>query len=346
MGSFLVTNLGDAGTGSLRQVIIDANSTVGQDTIEFAGSLNGGTITLTSGELSISDPLIVNGLGANSLTINGNNSSRIFNISSQVDIQGLTITGGAEVNFFGFGGGITNSGVLIINKSVIYNNEAFFAGGINNEGIITISNSTISGNQASGSFAGIRNVGEATIINSTISGNQADSYAGGVFNSNFMSITNSTIANNSALNGGGIFSFGGADISLNNTIIANSIGGDCVNINALGTNNLVTDGSCNASLSGDPLLGPLQNNGGGTLTHALLSGSGAIDAGDNASIPTGVINDQRGIGFPRIINGAVDIGAFEVQQGQPLQINESSSILGLVAVGIIVIAKSLCCSGK
>jgi hypothetical protein len=345
MGSFLVTNLGDAGTGSLRQVIIDANSTVGQDTIEFAGSLNGGTITLTSGELSISDPLIVNGLGANSLTINGNNSSRIFNISSQVDIQGLTITGGAEVNF-GFGGGITNSGVLIINKSVISNNEASFGGGIDNEGIITILNSTISGNKAIASFAGIRNVGEATIINSTISGNQADFYAGGIFNSNVMSIANSTIANNSALNGGGIFSFGGADIFLNNTIIANSIGGDCVNINALGTNNLVKDGSCNASLSGDPLLGPLQNNGGGTLTHALLSGSGAIDAGDNASIPTGVINDQRGIGFPRIINGTVDIGAFEVQQVQPPQINEPSSILGLIAVGIIVIAKSLCCSGK
>jgi hypothetical protein len=62
----------------------------------------------------------------------------------------------------------------------------------------------------------------------------------------------------------------------------------------------------------DPLLGPLQNNGGPTFTHALLFGSPAIDAGDNTDAPE---LDQRGPGFPRIVNGIIDIGAFEFQAG-------------------------------
>jgi hypothetical protein len=60
----------------------------------------------------------------------------------------------------------------------------------------------------------------------------------------------------------------------------------------------------------DPKLGPLQDNGGPTQTMALLPGSPAIDAGDNTDAP---LFDQRGPGFPRIVNGIIDIGAFEVQ---------------------------------
>jgi hypothetical protein len=63
-------------------------------------------------------------------------------------------------------------------------------------------------------------------------------------------------------------------------------------------------------LNVDPRLGPLQDNGGSTQTMALLSGSPAIDAGDNTDAP---MWDQRGPGFRRIVNGIIDIGAFEVQ---------------------------------
>ena len=96
---------------------------------------------------------------------------------------------------------------------------------------------------------------------------------------------------------------------------------------ALGTfasqgNNLIgkTDGSSGwvgSDLTGtiaqplNPLLAPLGNYGGPTQTMALLPGSPAIDAGNNALIPAGVTTDQRG--FARIVNGTVDIGAFEVQ---------------------------------
>ena len=64
----------------------------------------------------------------------------------------------------------------------------------------------------------------------------------------------------------------------------------------------------------DPKLGPLQDNGGPTMTMALLPGSPAIDAGDNTDAPQW---DQRGPGFPRIVNGIIDIGAFEVQAVAP-----------------------------
>ena len=70
------------------------------------------------------------------------------------------------------------------------------------------------------------------------------------------------------------------------------------------------------SVTSDPILGPLANNGGPTQTFALLSGSPAINAGNNASaVDAGnnsLTTDQRGTGFPRIMNGTVDIGAFEV----------------------------------
>ena len=62
----------------------------------------------------------------------------------------------------------------------------------------------------------------------------------------------------------------------------------------------------------NPMLGPLQNNGGPTFTHALLTGSPAINAGDPGFTPPPAY-DQRGPGFDRVVNGRIDIGAFEAQ---------------------------------
>ena len=62
----------------------------------------------------------------------------------------------------------------------------------------------------------------------------------------------------------------------------------------------------------DPLLGPLQDNGGPTFTHALLPGSPAIDAGDPDFTPP-PFNDQRDCHFDRVFNGRIDIGSFETQ---------------------------------
>src|SRR5262249_22586218 len=121
-----VLNALDSGVGSLRDVIKKANS---GDTIVFASSLNGQTITLTSGELGISKSLDIEGPGAGLLAISGNNASRVFDISQNqktvaVTIAGLTIQNGFASG--GDGGGILNvSSSLTLNNDVLSNNEAF-----------------------------------------------------------------------------------------------------------------------------------------------------------------------------------------------------------------------------
>ena len=137
----------------------------------------------------------------------------------------------------------------------------------------------------------------------------ASAFGGGIHNYTYFSLTivNSTFSNNSAMkSGAGIYNYNWSTLNYVNTIVANSSsGGDCVNLGALGlnTDNLVEDGSCAASLSGDPKLDPLTNNGGSTQTMALLPGSLAINAGDDTNCPA---TDQRGIVRPQ--RGHCDIG--------------------------------------
>jgi len=135
-----------------------------------------------------------------------------------------------------------------------------------------------------------------------------------------MTVVNCTLSGNlaTALGGGIGLGPGGAVANLENTIIAGSTGGDCsISQGTIGTNshNLIQDGTCSPLLSGNPMLGPLQNNGGATLTMALLPGSPAIDAGDDAVLgsPLFLTTDQRGTGFSRLSGPHVDIGAFEFQ---------------------------------
>src|SRR6478736_6289769 len=88
-----VTNTNDSGAGSLRQALADA---VDGDTINFNSSLNGETITLTSGQLVVDKSVAVNGPGAFNLAVNGNAADRVFYISEDltVAISGLTIENG------------------------------------------------------------------------------------------------------------------------------------------------------------------------------------------------------------------------------------------------------------
>src|SRR5229473_5794791 len=91
--TFTVLNLLDSGPGSLRQAVLDANDQPGADVIRFAHGLHG-TIALTSGQLSITDDLTIDGPGANRLTVSGSSASRVLNISgssTDVAIDDLTI---------------------------------------------------------------------------------------------------------------------------------------------------------------------------------------------------------------------------------------------------------------
>ena len=116
----MVENSNESGMGSLRQTI--ANATAG-DTIEFDMSLNHVTspITLTSGELDIAKNLTIEGPGAASLTISGNNASRVFHVSTGVSatISGLTMTSGVSAT----GGAILNAGTLKVADDVFYDNS-------------------------------------------------------------------------------------------------------------------------------------------------------------------------------------------------------------------------------
>ncbi len=192
-------NTNDSGSGSLRQAILDASS---GDTINFDPGL-GSQITLTSGELQINKDLDIEGPGANKLTVNGNHTSRVFDIPTAgvtVTISGLTISGGKAAN----GGGILNSGTVTVTNSTLSGNSASTGGGIFNfnSGTVTLTNSTLSGNSASagtssGLGGGILNSSTLTVTNSTPSGNSASAgtssgLGGGILNSSTLTVTNST----------------------------------------------------------------------------------------------------------------------------------------------------------
>ena len=215
------------------------------------------------------------------------------------------------------GGGISNgdAGVTIIN-STLSGNSADWGGGIVNwngqgrAGIITISNSTVSGNWAEYGGGGIA----------------SESTSGG---GTLVTISNSTISDNAAGDGGGIYNAnhgGGTFLELASVILkAGSLGATISNYGGDVTSdgyNLASD-DADGVLTGpgdqiniDPMLGPLQDNGGPTFTHTLLPGSPAINAGAPGFTPPPFF-DQRGPGFNRVGNGRIDIGSFEVQGPTP-----------------------------
>jgi hypothetical protein len=166
-----VTNNLDGGAGSLRDAIQHAKD---GDTIAFAASLDGQTITLTSGELAISKSLDIEGPGAGLLAVSGNNASRVFNISQNqktvaVTIAGLTIENGRGSGTDG--GGILNvSSTLTLNNDILSDNvseggvgTANAGGGISNRngGTLTVSGCTFSGNEVIGSAGGDQAYGGA-----------------------------------------------------------------------------------------------------------------------------------------------------------------------------------------
>src|SRR5262249_7920792 len=126
--TFTVHNLADSGPGSLRQAILDANTQPGADLIRFAPAARDGTIALTTGELTITDDLILDGPGADRLAVSGNDASRVFQIngSIRVTIDGLTISHGRADS----GAGIDNdAGTLTISHVLFSDNQAVAAPG-------------------------------------------------------------------------------------------------------------------------------------------------------------------------------------------------------------------------
>jgi hypothetical protein len=265
-----------------------------------------------------------------------------------------------SANSAGNGGGINNNGTVIITNSTIFGNIAVDGGGIYNYfGTLAITSSTICGNSATslgGGGGGIFNTGGVvTITNSTISGNAAGNNGGGIHN-NFITpgsvgITNSLISGNSAKSGGGIYSFEATSAA--NTIIARN--GALKGPDMMGTLisegfNLIGNRSSYVTIIPalgdiigtsaspiDPLLGPLQDNGGPTQTHALLPGSPAINAGNDDVAPP---QDQRNY----VRQNVSDIGAFESGATIPVTLGNIST-RGFVQTGNNLVIGGLIISG-
>jgi hypothetical protein len=228
-------------------------------------------------------------------------------------------------------GGIFNDGTAeVTNSTIDHNVGGQQGGGIDSQGSLTIANSTINNNSSIGYGGGIANAGPLTISNSTISGNAASfkglGNGGGIYTGGgTLTISNSTISGNlvpsSFGQGGGIYIVGGT-LELENTILKAGASGANIfrqsgTVTSHGYNLSSDDGGGFLTAAGDqintnPMLGPFQDNGGPTATHALLTGSPAINAGDpNFTPPPNY--DQRGPGYDRVINGRIDIGSFELQ---------------------------------
>jgi hypothetical protein len=271
--TIVVTNPADTGPGSLRAAVSAAAS---GDTVTFDPSLNGTTITLTSGEIAMSKALTINGPGAANLTISGNHSSRIFNVSAATTISGLTLTNGES---FGDGGAILTSAKLTLNADIFTANHSGDSGGAvasRFAAMIAISDSTFSDNV--GDFLGgalYTDGNGSLIVRSNFSDNavQNAGVGGGIFNGGTLSISQSTISNNAAVGegsvAGGIYSGGSV------TITDSTISGNSADAGGLG--------------------GGLYNGGTATFRNSTLSGNECGDATlFYESLGAGIFNESRG----------------------------------------------------
>ena len=309
----------------MRDVTIDASDAPG---ISLDGLATDRVLIVDSGATAtVAHLTMTNGFGFQLAGCVLNNGSLTLD---HVTVTGCLMTTDAG-DFWQGGGGIYNGEFATLNlvDSTVSGNTSGWTGG----GIYSFFNtqtnvirSTVSGNVALDVAGGFRTLGEVNIDNSTISGNTSTTWHGGAMfiTDGVATVTNSTVVGNTAPGGtaGGLFvgtfTDASATLNLQNTIVANNgdfgcflapFGAGAVALNSLG-NNVFTDPSCGSEPS-DQIVDPavvgvdaLADNGGPTQTHALLSGSPAIDAANPAVCP---VTDQRGV--PR--DAACDVGAFE-----------------------------------
>jgi hypothetical protein len=376
------------------------------------------TLTVTNSILSDNSAALYGGGIFNDGTATVTNSTLLDNSAStgggiDNDSGTVTVTNSLlDGNTATLGGGIYNNSsatVTVVNSALAHNKAQSSAnaigGGIYNLGTLHVTDSTLLDNTADDAGGGVFSDATATMTNCTVSGNSANGLgtAGGIDTSTYGSdasttLVNCTVAYNTNFNPdggpGGLFAgsylSGQATVTLGNTIVAENSGNQFGTAGGVapGTfisqgHNLSSDASGNLTQSGDqqntdPLLGPLQDNGGQQLagapgtqvvpgsqvvvpTMALLPGSPAIDRGSIllAKDPaTGIqlSTDERG--FDRVVNSAVDIGAFEVQlylvystaddngggtlrTALNLAKNAGGSVIDVITGGTIDLAKAL-----
>ena len=314
----ITSNIIINGTDPVANLTINGNNTHRIFNLTNGGDLTINNLTLTNGN----QPVAYGGA--------------IRTADSTLTINNSTISGNSAF----YGGGIfaLSNSTTTINNSTISGNSSIAGGGVSSfSSTMTINNSTISGNSAERYGSGISASGTMTINNSTISSNSIDLAGGGIYLINITStISNSIISGNKAPQPGNeIRGGGGVNLTLNNNLlgtnsdemISDFISGTIPN--NLGSNLFANVGdpingladffgiSGYLNLSLNQIISPLADNGGPTLTHGLVSGSPALDAGDNS---TCLATDQRGEARVNSEDDPCDIGSFEgfVQQEETL----------------------------
>lgn len=322
-GLITVTNDADSGADTLRQAVLDVCP---GGTINFVSDM---TITLLS-EIELEKDVTIDGSGLD-VTLSGGGSNRIFNVDvgPNVNLLSLNISNGS---FAGEGGGIINNGQLFIVDSTFDGNIAgsvsLGGGAIYNSGMgsLTLSESTFINNLAVRGGAIFNDGGTLDIEISTFSQNGSNAEEGGaIHNRGTLNATNITIAGNGTTNttGGGLFTWNGNQ-TLNNTLIADNNGmQDCFielnNSSQTNSSSLIESGNCEATITVDPQLQTLANNGGNTQTMALALTSPAVNTGSNALC---TVEDQRGVVRPQL--GDCDIGAYETEYLGIIHVDQSN----------------------
>ena len=327
------------GNVSLNESTVSENNTRGDRG-------RGGGIYARFGTVSLNNSAVSGNSITGSFT-GGGGGGGVFNVLGSVSLINSTVSGNRSESRVGGGGGIgtVTADVSLVNSTLSGNNttgERSYGGGIyTRSGDITLISSTFSGNSTTGDGSDGGGIysrsGSVSLFNSTFSGNSTegvDSNGGGIWSDDStVSLVNSTVTGNTASGvGGGIaLDAEGPEaerLTLHNSIVAgntdsgtapdlfagSALADDLIVEHSLigdttGTGVSTTTGAGNI-LNQSPLLAALADNGGPTQTHALLEGSAAIGVGNNA-LAAGLLTDQRG--ETRIIDGVVDIGAFELQ---------------------------------
>lgn len=305
------------------------NSTVSDNAADAKGGgvySRGDSLTLTNSTISNN---AADGGGGMSIftdtatlvnnTITGNsarygNGGGIYSISDNLTVTNSTVSGNSSGDK---GGGMFTVDSLTLTDSMVSGNFAHDLGGgvwtLSNS--TTITNSTITGNSVLYHGGGVHSQGGTMILtNSTITGNSAGYYGGGVYSYGPMTLTRTLVSGNTASRGAEIVSAHGI-VTANNF---NLFGHDGLtsaqafyNFSPGATDITATSNGNNPTALADILDTTLQDNGGPTFTHALVTGSPAIDASPvDVDCPA---TDQRGVTRPQ--GAACDIGAFEVADG-------------------------------
>ncbi|MBK8040935.1 MAG: hypothetical protein IPK22_27945 [Verrucomicrobiaceae bacterium] len=391
---FVVINTNNAGEGTLRQAVLNAEAIAGANTITFEGSVFtdglADSIRFSTSHpsgvaaLVINSTVTIQGPSAARLSLSGIDTRRVLHVDSSGNVQlnDLVIMEG-NASGGGGGGGIVNSGTLLLLRCTVTGNRCASidsdrpgGGAIVSSGTLTIINSLLSNNMDASrnteAAGAILTTGTCRLVNSTISGNQctnfnARSQAGALHyftgvRSGALTLENCTLTANTvnlAGSASGLHQsssiFTGPHVyatTLRNTIIAGNVsnganpdvdgisnsangtftsaGGNVIGNSDINVFNATNDLTGTAASPRDPLLGPLADNGGPTLTHALLNGSPAINNGLVANLPAdtfdvdGDLNvaealpvDQRGGVNLRQRGPAPDAGAVEAFAFEP-----------------------------